>query len=108
MADTSTSMEYEITRNGANKIDEDGNRMESIFGDFGNSMTKILNPDIFKGIAAEEVGSDYQTVKDQFDDFLLLVRNFASEYRRAANIMEQHETKLKASTSVLNQDLERM
>lgn len=108
MADSSTTIEYEIVRNGVTSIEEKNNRMETLFNDFDTSMGKVLNEEVFKGVAADEVGTDYQTLKNQFADFNALVKQFADEYRKAANLMEEHETKLKADTNVLNQDLTRM
>jgi len=105
MADASTTIEYEIVRNGVTKIEEINNRMETLFGDFDNSMNKALNPDVFKGVAADTVGSDYTTLKSQYAEFNALVKQFADEYRNAANLMEQHEQRLDKATSVLNQDL---
>lgn len=106
--DNSTTVQYEIVRNGVSHIEDLNNRMESLFNEFDSSMNKALNPENFKGIAADATVADYTTLKNQFADFNALVKLFADEYRKAANIMEQHESKLKQDTSVLNQDLTRM
>ncbi len=108
MADISTTIDYERVRNGVAKINEYANRMESLFGEFDTSMNKALDPEFFKGIAAESVGTDYTVLKNQYGEFLKLVRSFAKEYDDALNRLSTHEQELKNKTSVLNQDLTRM
>ena len=108
MADTTVTTQYEVVRSGVANIEEIHNKMESIVNEFDTSMGNVLNPEIFKGTAANEVGTDYQVLKSQAVEFLDLVMQFSGEYRKAADIMEQHEEKLKQDTNILNQDLTRM
>jgi uncharacterized protein YukE len=108
MTNDSTTIKYQVVRDGVNKIDEIANKMSSIFSEFDSSMSKVLNPEVFAGVAADAVGSDYATLKSQFEDFIQLVKQFEEEYRKAANIMETHETTLEHKTETINQDLVRM
>lgn len=106
--DNSTTVQYNVVKDGVNKIEDTANKMDSIFNDFDQSMGKMLNPEVFAGIAADEVGSDYQTLKNQFADFIALVRQFAEEYRKAANIMQSHETTLQHKAEGVNEYLTKM
>jgi uncharacterized protein YukE len=108
MANDSTTVQYNIVRDGVNKIEDSANKMESIFNDYDQSMKISLDPSVFAGIAADAVSTDYATFKSQFNDFIALVRQFAQEYRTAANIMESHEKSLESKSQSINKDLVRM
>ena len=108
MANDSTTVQYEIVRNGVTQIGEISNKMDATFNEFDSSMKNALNPEVFKGIAADSFSGDYATLKSQFADFIDLVTRFKNEYARAANILEQHESGLEQKSHDVNNDLQRM
>ena len=108
MSDNTTTVEYNVVRDGVSKIETLSNRMDGIFTEFDGSMNKVLSPENFAGIAADAVGTDYATLKSQYKEIIGLVNRFADEYRRAAGIMKEHESKLEQKSQALNSKLERM
>ena len=70
MSENTTTLEYNVVREGVNKIETLANRMDGIFNEFDGSMNKVLNPENFAGIAAEAVGTDYTTLKSQYGEII--------------------------------------
>ena len=105
MSDNTTTVEYNVVRDGVSKIETLSNRMDGIFTEFDGSMNKVLSPENFAGIAADALAYQFAHI---VKEIIGLVNQFADEYRRAAGIMKEHESKLEQKSQALNSKLERM
>ena len=94
MSELRSDIEYERTRNGANNILKSAKVMEGIFYEFNQSMQRVKATDVYVGDAKETMGARYDSLKSKFDDYIMLVNQFANMILSAAEATEKTEAGL--------------
>lgn len=99
--DNNTSITYDKVRADATTIQECAKTMDNIFTEFGNSMKRVGAEDVFVGSASESLGTRFASLRKKFDDYVLLVNEFAKMIHGAADTTETMEKGLAAKADEL-------
>lgn len=79
-----TNITYERVLENANQIRECSKKMGTIFNDFTQLINQVGSDDVFKGIASEELKTQFNSLSGRFTSYTQKVNEFADTISKAS------------------------